>query len=74
MGERYNVHGRRLLLQVDEVRICSVLPQWTDLAAPDPEIVIGKHRALFRVADLLDLARLVDQLAKRGSGTRPGGM
>jgi hypothetical protein len=26
------------------------------------------------VADLLDLARLVDQLAKRGSGTRPGGM
>jgi len=74
VGERYNVHGRRLLLQVDEVRICSVLPQWTDLAARDPEIVIGKHRALFRVADLLDLARLVDQLAKRGSGTRPGGM
>ena len=74
MGERYNVHGKRLLLQVDEVRICSVLPQWTDLAAPDPEIIIGKHRALFRVADLLDLARLVDQLAKRGSGTEPGGM
>jgi len=73
VGERYNVHGKRLLLQ-DEVTICSVLPQWTDLAAPDPEIIIGNHRALFRVADLLDLARLVDQLAKRESTTKPAGV
>jgi len=71
VGERYNVHGKRLLLQVDEVTICSVLPQWTDRAAPDPEIIIGKQRALFRVADLLDLARLVNQLAKRGTGIEP---
>ena len=74
VGERYNVHGKRLLLQVDEVRICSVLPQWTDLAAPDPEIIIGKHRALFRVADLLELARLVEQLAKREPATKPAGV
>ena len=71
MGERYNIHGKRLLLQIDGVTVCSVLPQWTDQAAPDPEIVIGRHRALFRVADLLDLARLVDQLVKRESGTKP---
>ncbi|MGE4095907.1 MAG: DUF5372 family protein [Candidatus Binatia bacterium] len=65
MGERYTRYGRRLLLQVDEVTVCAVPPQWTDLVAPDPEILIGQHRALVRVADLLELARLVEQLSKR---------
>jgi hypothetical protein len=64
VGERCNPYGRRLLLQVDDVTICSVPQQWTDLVAPDPEIILGEHRALFRVADLLDLMRLVDQLAR----------
>ena len=53
----------RLLLQVDDATIRSFPPQWTDLVAPAPEIVIGERRALFRVADLLELARLVDQLS-----------
>ena len=57
MGERYNRYGRRLLLRVDDVTVCSVPPQWTDLIAPDPEIVIGEYRALFRVVDLLELER-----------------
>ena len=61
VGERCNPYGKRLLLRVDDGAVCSVPQQWTDLAVPDPEIVIGKHRALFRVADLLGLARLVDQ-------------
>ena len=67
VGERYNRYGRRLLLRVDDVTVCSVPPQWTDLVAPDPEIVIGAYRTLFRVADLLALGRLVDQLRKRDS-------
>jgi hypothetical protein len=46
-------------------------PQWTDLVAPDAEIVLGECRALFRVADLLELERLVDQLRKRDSWKRP---
>ena len=117
VGERYNRYGRRLLLRVDDVTVCSVPPQWTDLVAPDPEIVIGKqlfgtdgirgvageypldfrtihafgvalagtarhlhpdpeivigeYRALFRVADLLELERLVDQLRKRDSWKKP---
>jgi hypothetical protein len=62
VGERYNRYGRRLLLRVDEATVCSVPPQWTDLVAPDPELVMGEQRALFRVADLLELARLIDQL------------
>jgi hypothetical protein len=73
VGERYNRYGRRLLLRVDEVAVCSVPLQWTDLATPAPEIVLGKQRALFRVADLLELARLVDQMRARGSLRKSGG-
>ena len=71
VGERYNRYGRRLLLRVDDVTVCSVPPQWTDLVAPDPEIVIGGYRALFRVADLLELERLIDQFSKPDSCKKP---
>jgi len=67
VGERYNRYGVRLLLQVDDETVCSVPRQWTDLVAPDPEVVIGEGRALFRVADLVELARLVDRLGRRDS-------
>jgi Family of unknown function (DUF5372) len=67
VGERYTRYGRRLLLQVDEATVCAVPPQWTDLVAPDPEILIGAQRALFRVADLLELARLLETLGRRES-------
>lgn len=73
VGERYNRYGRRLLLRIDEIAICSVPPQWTDLAAPDPEIVLGEGRALFRVADALELALLVGEIRKHGSSMRPRG-
>jgi hypothetical protein len=65
VGERYNRYGKRLLLQVDEETICSVPPQWTDLAAADPEIVLGGGRALFRLANLMQLERLVARLCQR---------
>jgi hypothetical protein len=65
VGERYNRYGMSLLLQIDDESICSVPPQWTDVVAPDPEIVMGGQRALFRVVDLLELARLVDRLSSR---------
>ena len=71
VGERYNRYGRRLLLRIDNVTVCSVPLQWTDLVGPDPETVIGEYRALFRVADLLELERLVVQLRKRDSCKRP---
>src|SRR5689334_5474262 len=62
VGERYNRYGTRLLLRVDEEQICSVPRQWTDVVAPDPEVVIGEGRALLRVADLLELVGLVSHL------------
>jgi len=66
VGKRYNRYGMRLLLQIDETSVCSVAPQWTDLVVPDPEVVLGEGRALLRVADLVELARLVARLGRRG--------
>jgi hypothetical protein len=69
IGERENRSGKRLLLRVDDQTICSVPPRWTDLAAPDPEVAMGQGRALLRLVDLMELARLVRQLAsQRGLG------
>lgn len=62
IGERYNRYGRRLLLRVDDETVCSLPPRWTDIVAPDPEIVLGGARALMRVTDLLELADLVTRL------------
>ena len=67
VGERFNRYGKRLLLQVDDGTFCAIPPHWTDQVAPDPEVVMGRQRALFRVADLLELERLVSRLSKRGS-------
>jgi hypothetical protein len=62
VGEQYNCHGRRLLLQVDELTVSSVLPQWTDAIPPDAQVVMGEGRAHFRVSDLVELARLAERL------------
>ena len=51
------------MLRFDDGAICPVPPQWTDVVAPDPEIVMGQGRALFRVTDLTELVRLVARLA-----------
>jgi hypothetical protein len=62
IGTRYTRYGKKLLLRVDDTTICSVPPQWTDIVAPDPEVMMGRQRALFRVADLLELASLLARL------------
>lgn len=73
IGERYNRYGKRLLLRIDDETTCTVPPQWTDAAAPDPDIVLGEGRPLLRIADLLGLADLVARLrqsAPKGAATR----
>ena len=69
VGERHNRYGKRLLLRVDDVTVRSIPPQWTDLVPPDPEIAMGGQRGLFRVADLMELARLVEELSRRKSSS-----
>jgi hypothetical protein len=65
IGERSNRYGKTFLLQTDEGVIYAVRPQWTDQVVPDPEVVLGGHRALVRVVDLLELAGFIDQLCGR---------
>ncbi len=72
VGERYNRYGKRLLLRIDDHTICSVPPQWTDIAAVDPDIVMGQGRTLLRFVDLMELAQFVSRLAseRRSEGSR----
>jgi hypothetical protein len=65
VGKRYNRYGERLLLQDDGATVWSVPPQWTDLVGPDPEVVIGRGRALLRAVDLMELDSLVKRLSDR---------
>ena len=65
VGERYNRYGKRLLLRADDDRVCSVPPQWTDVVAPDPEIVVSEGRSPFRVTDLVELADLLARLLEQ---------
>jgi hypothetical protein len=48
----------------------SVPPQWTDVVAADPELVMGEGRALFPVADLMELARLVARSRQAARGEK----
>jgi hypothetical protein len=59
-----------LLLEGDNGAVFSIPPQWTDVVAPDPEIVLGGGRALFRVADLLELTQLIDRLSGHDESRR----
>jgi hypothetical protein len=62
VGARYNRYGKRLLLQVDEDRVCSVPPQWTDVVGLEPEIILGDGCAPLRLVDLIELADLIERL------------
>lgn len=68
VGRRQNRHGARLLLQAEDGAVWSVPPHWTDLASPEPEVVMGRGRAVLRVSDLLALADLVERLRGKLAG------
>ena len=50
------------MLESDGGQVWSVPVRWTDLAAPDPEVVMGEGRPLLRLADWMQLADLVADL------------
>ena len=70
VGKRGNRHGKRVLLRGEGGTVWSVPLQWTDLVAPDPEVIIGGGRTLFRMADLLELAELVERLLQKTGPSR----
>jgi hypothetical protein len=70
VGKRYNRYGTRLLLRVNEKTVCSVPPQWTDDVGPEPDVVIGKGRAVAGVVELFQLAEFVQRLVEEQRGVR----
>ena len=73
VGVRYNRYGKRLILRVAGSKTCSVPPQWTDEVPADPEVVLGKKRAHFRVADLLELEKMLEGLSAPTSAKKRRG-
>lgn len=71
VGERFNRYGTRVLLQVSKDLVRSVLREWTDLFAPDPDVVMGRGRCLFRIGDLLELTHFIARLDE-GNSTDAG--
>jgi hypothetical protein len=45
-----------------EHRLASIPTSWTDIAAPDPFVVVADGRSLFRVTDLLELVQRIRSL------------
>jgi hypothetical protein len=48
--------------QPGDEHVWSVPADWTDVEGPDPVVVMGAGRAHFQVADLLALARLLEEM------------
>ncbi len=65
VGRRSNRHGERILLQAADATVWPVPPHWTDLVGEDLEVAMGNGHALLRIADLMELADLVDRLSHK---------
>jgi hypothetical protein len=51
----------------DNGRLVSLPACWTSVSSPDPFVVVSAGRSVFRAADLVALARLVQELQEGGS-------
>ncbi|WP_371033276.1 DUF5372 family protein [Methylosinus sp. PW1] len=74
VGRRYNRYGERLLLQDRNGAVWSLPPGWTDVASPDPDVVMGHGQSLLRVSDFLELADLVSRLSGKSVRRPRSGM
>ena len=70
LAHRQNWGEDRVFFVDDQGQLVSLPAQWTSLAPPDPFVIIAAGRSAFRVADLLELARLIEQL-RRADGPTP---
>jgi len=50
--------------------LCSLPLAWTNLAKTDPFVQISAGRSCFRVADLLELARLLAIVSEQAEGVK----
>ncbi len=56
----------------DEGRLCSLLAGWTSVSPADPFVVLAAGRSPFRLADLLELCRLVEAMGAQQGGRARG--
>jgi len=57
----------RLSFYDDEGRLVSLPACWTSISSSDPFVVVSAGRSAFRAADLVALARLIQELQEGGS-------
>jgi hypothetical protein len=72
---RRNWAADRVYVFDGDGELLSLPVEWTDLAVPDPFVVVAAGRSPFRTQDLLELAGLVqawDQRCARSDGQRTG--
>jgi len=60
---RQNWGDARVYYQDEGGALCSIPRAWTSLAPADPFVHLATERSAFRVADLLELARLLTFLS-----------
>jgi hypothetical protein len=70
LAHRQNWGEARAFFIDDRGQLVSLPAQWTSLAPPDPFVIVAVVRSAFGVADLLELARLLEQL-RRADGPTP---
>ena len=56
----------RVFVFDDERQLFSLPAGWTDVDPPDPSVAVSAGRSPFRMADLLELAALIDRLRPPG--------
>ncbi|MFI6368352.1 DUF5372 family protein [Nocardia sp. NPDC050630] len=59
---RFNWGEDRVSMRDEHGALFSLPAGWTDVAAPDPFVVIAEGRCPFTTAGLLELAELIDRL------------
>jgi hypothetical protein len=62
LSYRHNWGEYRVTFYQTPDRVRALPASWTSLAPADPEVILAAGRAAFRVADLLELSRLIQRL------------
>ncbi len=65
---RHSWGENRVWFYDEQERLRSLPATWTSVAPPDPVVVLGAGRALFRLEDLCRLAALLQALDLNGPG------
>jgi hypothetical protein len=70
VAHRQNWGEDRVHLHDENGRLFSLPAGWTEMAAPDPFVVVAAGRCPFTADGLLAAAELADRLRARGDGGR----